>query len=84
MKKMKHSGKYDGQIKIITKIDRRAVKTMKRYEEAAKARTGEIRISSYTLAKVTDVSFSVSLDRWKEIEQSSEWAAVKGMIEEKR
>lgn len=56
------------------------MKTLKRYEEAAKARTGEIRISSYEMAKVTDVSFSVSLDRWKEIEQSPEWAAVKEMI----
>lgn len=58
------------------------MKEMKRYEEAAKARTGEIKVSSYLLAKVTDVSFSVTLDKWQEIEQSPEWAAVKKMIEE--
>lgn len=56
------------------------MKEMKRYEEAAKTRTGKINAFIYHLSNVADVSFSVTLDKWKEIEQSAEWAAVKGMI----
>ncbi len=45
------------------------MKTLKRYEEAAGARIGEIKVSGYLLAKVTDVSFTVTIDKWQEIER---------------
>lgn len=50
-------------------------------EEAAKKNFGEIKVTSFIMANSTSVSFDVSREKWQEIEQSKEWAAVKKMIE---
>lgn len=54
----------------------------KKLEEAAKKNFGKIKVDNFIMSNATKVSFEVSREKWREIEQSPEWAAVKGMIEE--
>lgn len=42
---------------------------------------GKISVEKFIMSNAARVSFDVSRERWREIEQSPEWAAVKGMIE---
>lgn len=53
----------------------------RRLEEAAKKGFGKIRVENFIMSNAARVTFEVSGQKWKEIEQSPEWAAVKGMIE---
>lgn len=57
------------------------VKTLKRYEEAAKKKFGKVKVDSFIMSNATRVSFEVPRERWQEIKQSPDWAAVKKMIE---
>ncbi len=55
----------------------------KKLAEAAKKGFGKIKVDNFIMSNATRVSFEVSRDKWNEIEQSSEWAAVKRMIADK-
>lgn len=52
----------------------------RKLEEAAKKCFGKINIEKFIMSNAARVSFDVSRERWQKIEQSPEWAAVKGMI----